>query len=67
VPRICLENPISIISSPHSEAGSDHPAVAVWTRGSQGDVSLAEEHPATGADEHRGRSAGSSSPRTART
>lgn len=55
IPRIALENPVSVIKHTHSTGRSDYPSMAVRTWGSQGDLSLAQEPAAPGADRHRDR------------
>jgi hypothetical protein len=53
IPRWCIENPVSVISTRIAPPVSDDPAVAVRTRRNQGDVPMAQELAAAQADADR--------------
>ena len=43
IPRWCIENPVSVISSAITPPPTDCPAMGVWARRNQGDVSVVEK------------------------
>ena len=50
IPRWCIENPVSIISTAITPPSSDYSAMVVWSRRNQGDVLVAQEPAAAQAN-----------------